>query len=79
MSRAPGLQWRRRREGMKDYLLIGGALIVGWLLISRPMSKQEAANSAGAKFVKNVMSLAVAGAAVWFAWWVLSTRCAGAC
>ena len=30
---------------MKDYLILGGALVVGWLLISRPMSKAEAARS----------------------------------
>jgi hypothetical protein len=64
---------------VKDYLLIGGALVAGWLLISRPMSRAEAQRSQVARFVKGLMSLAVAGGCVWFAWWVLATRCAGSC
>ena len=64
---------------MKDYLIIGAILVVGWLLISRKMTPQEAARSQGVKFTKNMMSLAIAGGCVWFAWWVLSTRCAGGC
>jgi hypothetical protein len=64
---------------MKDWLIIGAVVIGGWLMITRPMSSEEAARSRGAKFVKNIASLAVAGACIWFAWWVLSTRCNGAC
>jgi hypothetical protein len=64
---------------MRDYLIIGGVLVLGWLLISRPMSRAEAARSGGAKFVKTLISLAVAGGCVWVAWWVLGTRCAGGC
>jgi hypothetical protein len=29
--------------------------------------------------VNGLMSLAIAAACVWFAWWVLSTRCNGGC
>jgi hypothetical protein len=64
---------------VKDYLIVGGILVAGWLLISRRMSPEEARRSQGARFAKGVMSMVIAGACVWFAWWVLSTRCAGAC
>jgi hypothetical protein len=63
----------------KEYLIAGGILVAGWLLISRPMSRAEAARSEGLRFVKGLISLAVAGACVRFAWWVLSTRCGGSC
>lgn len=69
----------KEADRVKDYLILGGALVVGWLLISRPMSKAEAARSQGARFAKAVISLAAAAGAVWFAWWVLATRCAGGC
>jgi hypothetical protein len=63
----------------KEYFLIAGAIAVGWLLISRPMSRQEAAWSPGVRFSKSLISVAVLGGCVWFAWWALSTRCAGGC
>lgn len=63
----------------RDFWIVAGGVVVGWLLISRPMSREEAARSEGARFAKGVISLAVAGGCVWFAWWVLATRCAGAC
>ena len=62
-----------------DYVIVGVALLVGWLLISRPLSQEEAARHHGVRFRKSIISLAVAGGCIWFAWWVLATRCAGAC
>jgi hypothetical protein len=64
---------------MKNWLIIAAILIVGWLLISRPLTRAQAARHPGARFRRSVVSLAVAGACVWFAWWVLATRCDGAC
>ena len=63
----------------RDFWIVVGGLLVGWLMISRPMSREEAARNEGARFVKGGISLAVAGGCVWFAWWVLATRCAGGC
>jgi hypothetical protein len=63
----------------KDYLIGGAVLLAGWLLISSPMSPREAARNQGSKFAKSLISLAVAGGCVWFAYWVLATRCAGGC
>jgi hypothetical protein len=78
MSRAPGLRWEAHMT-TKDYVIVGAALLVGWLLISRPLSRQEAARHRGVRFRLSIMSLAVAGGCVWFAWWVLATRCGGSC
>jgi hypothetical protein len=64
---------------MKNYFIIAAILLAGWLLISRPMSRAEAARSSRVRFTNSVISLLCAGVAVWFAWWVLSTRCGGAC
>jgi len=63
----------------RDYVIGGIVLVVGWLLISRRMSPREAARSQGSRFAKNLISLAVAGGCIWFAWWVLGTHCAGGC
>jgi hypothetical protein len=64
---------------MKNYFIIAAVLLVGWLLISRPMSRAEVARSPRIRFRNSVISLICAGAAVWFAWWVLATRCGGNC
>ena len=64
---------------MKNWLIIAAVLLAGWLLISRPLNRAQAAQHRGARFRRLVVSLAVAGACVWFAWWVLATRCDGAC
>ena len=64
---------------MENWLKIGAILIVGWLLISRPLNRAQAAQHRGARFRRSVASLAAAGGCVWFAWWVLATRCNGAC
>jgi hypothetical protein len=64
---------------MRGYLIYGGVAVAAWLLLTRRMTKEEAARSQTSRFVKNVVSLAVAGGCVWFAWWVLSTRCNGGC
>ena len=64
---------------MKNWLIIAAVLLVGWLLISRPLTRAQAAQHRGARFRRMVVSLAAAGAAVWFAWWVLPTHCGGAC
>ncbi len=64
---------------MKNYLMIGAILLAGWMLISRPLSRAEAAQHRGARFRRLVVSLIVAGGCVWFAWWVLATRCGGGC
>jgi hypothetical protein len=64
---------------MKNWLIIAAVLLVGWLLISRKLNRAQAAQHWGARFSRMVVSLAVAGGAVWCAWWVLSTRCNGAC
>jgi hypothetical protein len=64
---------------VKDYLMMGAGLLGAWILFSRPMSKEEAAHNQWARLSKGLMSLAVAGGCVWFAWWVLATRCAGGC
>jgi hypothetical protein len=63
----------------REYVIGGVLLLVGWLLISRRMTPREAARSQGSRFAKNLISLAVAGGCIWFAWWVLATRCAGGC
>ena len=63
----------------RDYVIGGVLLLVGWLLISRPMSPREAARSGRLRFTNNLISLGVAGGCVWFAWWVLATHCAGGC
>ena len=63
----------------RDYVIGGALLVVGWLLISRKMSPREAARSQRVRATKGLMSLAIAGGCVWFAWWVLATRCAGGC
>jgi hypothetical protein len=62
-----------------NYWTIAAVLLVVWLLISRPMSRAQAARSPRVRFTNSVISLIVAGGCVWFAWWVLSTRCGGAC
>jgi hypothetical protein len=64
---------------VKNWLIIAAILLVGWLLISRPLNRAQAARHRGARFRKMVVSLAVAGGCIWFAWWVLATRCDGAC
>ena len=64
---------------MKNWLIIGAILLAGWLLISRPLNRSQAAQHRGARFRRSVVSLIAAGGAVWFAWWVLSTHCNGAC
>ena len=64
---------------MKNYFIIAAILLAGWLLISRPLNRAQAAQHRGARFRRSVISLAAAGAAVWFAWWVLATRCDAAC
>jgi hypothetical protein len=64
---------------MKNWLIIAGVLLVGWLLISKPLTRAQAARHRGVRFRKSVISLIVAGACVWFAWWVLATHCDGAC
>jgi len=63
----------------RDYVTGGIMLLVGWLLISRPMTPREAARSQGAQFTKGLMSWGVAGGCVWFAWWMMSTHCGGGC
>ena len=64
---------------MKNWLIIAAILIVGWLLISRPLNRAQAAQHRGARFRRIGPSLAAAGACVWFAWWVRATRCGGDC
>ena len=64
---------------VKNYLIIGAILLAGWMLISRKLSRAEAARHQGARFRRSVVSLIAAGGCVWFAWWVLATRCNGAC
>jgi hypothetical protein len=63
----------------RDYVIVGVVVLVGWFLISRPLSRQEAARHRGARFRASIVSLAIAGACIWFAWWVLATRCHGGC
>jgi len=63
----------------REYVIGGILLLAGWLLVSRLMTQEEPARSRRVRATKNVISLAVAGGCIWFAWWVLSTRCAGAC
>jgi hypothetical protein len=64
---------------VKNWLIFGAILLAGWLVISRPLSRAEAARDRGVRFRRSVISLIGAGAAVWFAWWVLATRCGGSC
>ena len=64
---------------MKNWLIIAAVLLASWLLISRPLTRAQAAQHRGARFRRSVASWAGAGAAVWFAWWVLATHCGGDC
>jgi hypothetical protein len=64
---------------MKDYLIWGGIILAGWFLISRPMSKEEADRSPRVRKTRGLISLIVVGACIWFAWWVLATKCNGGC
>jgi hypothetical protein len=64
----------------KDYLIAGAVLLVGWFLISRPLTREElAARRRQPTGTQKLMRLMVFGGCVWFAWWVLSTHCGGGC
>ena len=62
---------------MNHYVVWVGVAVVTLLLVSPPQSEAEARRRS--KLIKESISLAVAAACVWFAWWVLSTRCNGGC
>jgi hypothetical protein len=64
---------------IREYVIGGVLLLVGWLLISRRLTPREAARNPGTKLANNLISMAVAGGCVWFAYWVLGTHCAGGC
>ena len=50
---------------MNNYLVIGGVLLVIWILITRPMSRQEAARNRRVRFTNSVISMqAASGVAV---------------
>jgi hypothetical protein len=64
---------------VKDYLLIGGALLAGWLLFTRPMTPEEARRSALYRLVKEAICLAALAAMIWFMWWISFGQCLFAC
>jgi hypothetical protein len=64
----------------KDYLIAGVVLLIGWLMISRPLTREEKeARRRRLTGAQMLMRLTVFVGCVWFAWWVLSTRCGGGC
>ena len=64
----------------QNYLIGGVALLVGWLLISRPLTPEEiAARRRQPTGAQKLMRLIIFGGCVWFAWWVLATHCGGNC
>jgi hypothetical protein len=71
---------RRACQGrdVENYWIIGAIVLAVWLLIS-PLNRAQAAQHRGVQFRRLVVSLAVAGGCVWFAWWLLATRCDGGC
>jgi hypothetical protein len=64
----------------KDYLIAGAVLLVGWFMISRPLTREEKeARRRQPTGAQKLMRLTIFVGCIWLAWWVLATHCQGGC